>query len=139
MPDRDRSDFERALVAGAYYFQIVFAIGFGLGTLRTLVLAPRIGEASAVMVELPIMLAASWYVAGSLVARFRVARDQRLTMGFFAFTLLLLAEAVLSVVLFGRTISGHLAQYRTFAGAAGLAGQVLFALLPVMRPAPSRT
>ncbi len=134
MPDRDRSDLERALVAGAYYFQIVFAIGFGLGTLRALVVAPRVGEASAVLLELPIILAASWYVAGVLVARFRIGKDQRLVMGFFAFALLMLAEAVLSVVLFGRTISDHLAHYRTFAGAAGLAGQVLFALVPAMRP-----
>ena len=138
MSDRGRSDFERALVAGAYYFQIVFAIGFALGTLRALVVAPRIGETSAVMLELPIILAASWYVSGALDARFRISQNHRLIMGFFAFALLMLAEAALSVALFGRTIAEHLAHYRTFSGAAGLAGQVLFALTPFLRPEQRR-
>lgn len=132
MPDVQRRDLDRALVAGSYYFQIVFAIGFTLGTLRALLLAPRLGEVGALVIELPIILAASWIVAGRLVARFKVPAAQRLVMGAFAFTLLILAEAVLSVFLFGRSFADHLAHFRTPAGALGLAGQVVFAALPAL-------
>ncbi|HVS16996.1 MAG TPA: hypothetical protein VMT18_00245 [Planctomycetota bacterium] len=35
---------KRVLLAGAPHFALVFAAGFALGTLRVLVLAPRLGE-----------------------------------------------------------------------------------------------
>jgi len=41
------------------YFLPVFALGFVLGTVRTLWLAPMLGELAAVAAELPVMLAAS--------------------------------------------------------------------------------
>jgi hypothetical protein len=51
-----------AAVASAVvaYFGIVYALGFALGTVRVLAVAPRIGELPAVLLEAPIMLAASW-------------------------------------------------------------------------------
>jgi hypothetical protein len=60
------------LKAGAVYFTIVFAVGFLLGTVRVLVLVPRVGETAAVMIELPIILAASWITCRWLIARFSV-------------------------------------------------------------------
>jgi len=132
MPQVQKSDLERSLVAGAYYFQIIFAVGFALGTLRVLALAPALGELPAVLVELPVILAASWLVSGRLVRRFKVPREHRLTMGALAFTLLILAEAVMSVFLFGRTFAQHMAHYRTVPGAVGLAGQIMFAAMPAL-------
>ena len=41
------------------YRGTIFALGFVLGTVRTLWLAPEIGETRAVLLELPVMLAAS--------------------------------------------------------------------------------
>ena len=68
LPDRTES-FTTALVrvfratkAGALYANIVFLIGFILGTIRVLLLAPRLGETTAVIAEVPVMLAASWFV-----------------------------------------------------------------------------
>lgn len=49
----------RATKAGALYAIIVFLIGFILGTIRVLLLVPHMGETTAVISELPIMLAAS--------------------------------------------------------------------------------
>lgn len=132
MPHVQRSDIERSLVAGAYYFQIIFAAGFALGTIRTLALAPALGETTAVLIELPIILAAAWFVAGHMIRRFKVPGEHRLAMGAFAFTLLVLAEAVLSVFLFGRTLTQHVAHYRSVPGAMGLAGQIVFALMPAL-------
>ena len=52
----------RATKAGALYAIIVFVIGFMLGTIRVLLVAPRLGETTADIIEAPIMLAASWFV-----------------------------------------------------------------------------
>ena len=135
MPDVRRNDAERALIAGAYYFQIVFAIGFVLGVLRGFMVAPAIGEFSAVAIELPILLAASWLVARRLIGRYKVPAQlqERLMMGGFAFTLLVLVEAALSIFGFGRTLAQHIAHYREPAGLLGLAGQIAFALVPALQ------
>jgi hypothetical protein len=51
-----------ATAAGALYALVVFLIGFIFGTVRVLLLAPRLGEIPAVVLETPVMLAASWFV-----------------------------------------------------------------------------
>ncbi len=130
--------------AGVLYFAIVFAAGFGLGVLRVLVLAPRIGEDLAGLFELPIILLICWVVSLRLIAWARVADrlTPRLIMGAVAFLLLMAAEVVVSVSVFGRTLSEHIAYYETRLALLGLAGQVAFALFPAMQlfitPKPSR-
>lgn len=125
----------RAVIAGAVYFLLVFAVGFALGTFRVLVLLPRIGELAAVLLELPVMLAISWILAGRLVARFGVpaAIPARLMMGSVGFALLMVAEMWLAVSLFGQPMAAHLAHYATWPGAIGLAGQAGFGLMPLFR------
>ena len=51
----------RAIEAGALYAIIVFVIGFILGTIRVLLLAPRLGETMAVSLEVAFILTASWF------------------------------------------------------------------------------
>lgn len=120
--------------AGVAYFAVVFAAGFVLGTIRTLFLAPHVGPLAAVLVELPLMLAVAWVVCGWLVRRLAVgdAWSGRLLMGIVAFVLLLAAELALSLLLFGGTVTGFLAALGTPEGAAGLAGQVVFAAMPLL-------
>jgi hypothetical protein len=50
---------QSALKADLIYVAIVFTVGFLLGTLRVLGLAPILGERLAVMIELPFMLGIS--------------------------------------------------------------------------------
>lgn len=123
-----------AVAAGGRYFLAVFAIGFALGTLRTLVIAPRLGETTAVLIELPVMLVAAWIVCGWLLRRRPLPglRD-RAVMGATAFALLMLAEAALSLLLFHRSLAEHLALYARTPHLLGLAGQVLFGLFPLVR------
>ena len=123
----------RTLLAGAAYFVIVFAAGFVLGALRTLVLAPRFGPFAAVLLELPVMLVISWIACGKVLARFEIPRRAapRLGVGASAFTLLMLAEVVLSLVAFGRAPSDYVAELSSPHGLLGLAGQLLFALMPL--------
>ncbi len=122
-------------LAGFTYFGVVFALGFALGTLRILVVKPRLGEGLAVGLELPIMLALSWFACRWLVARFALPATLRacLVMGALAFAMLMGAELMLSMLVFGRTVSAHLEQYRELAGLLGLAGQVAFALFPLIQ------
>lgn len=118
---------------GGLYFGIVFAVGFALGTIRTLFLVPRIGETGAVAIELPILLIVAWIVCGRLLRGHRLTPGQAAVMGVVAFVLLMAAEAGLSIALAGRTLSEHLALYREPAHWLGLSGQVAFALFPVLR------
>jgi hypothetical protein len=124
-----------AAKAGLSYFGAVFAIGFALGILRVLIVIPRLGETAAVLIELPILLVLAWIICRSLVARFQVgtALDARLVMGTVAFVVLMIAEIAGSTLGFGRTLSEHFQQYRHIPGLLGLAGQVAFAIFPVVQ------
>ena len=73
----------KAVVAGILYFAVVFAFAFAIGTVRVLLVAPRLGEALAVLLELPVVLAASWACCGALVTRLAVSprSGDRMMMG----------------------------------------------------------
>jgi hypothetical protein len=74
------------------------------------------------------------------VQRFGVgtAWTGRLLMGAVAFVLLMLAELILFVAVFGGTAAGFVSALGTPEGATGLAGQVAFAAMPLMvRRGPS--
>lgn len=64
--------------AGTLYALTVFLIGFIFGTIRVLLVVPRLGETAAVILEAPVMLGASWFVCrwcvGRLVVPLRVGR-----------------------------------------------------------------
>lgn len=125
----------RALKAGFAYFAAVFAAGFVLGSLRVLVIAPQLGEAIAVVLELPVILAIAWIACRRIVDRFDVPASpgSRFAMGTAAFVLLMGAELALAVFGFGRTVSEHLASYWSAPMATGLLGQVLYALFPLIQ------
>ncbi len=125
----------RSLAAGSIYFAVVFAIGFALGIVRVVITGPKLGETAAVLLEIPVILTASWFVAKWCVARFAVRSDaaERLTMGLVAFCLTMLAEMAMAVLLFGRTVPEHFATYSHSLGLVGLMAQFLFALLPYIQ------
>jgi hypothetical protein len=123
----------RALAAGAIYFAAVFAVGFCLGVLRTLVVQPLIGDLPAVAIELPVILAAAWLVCARMLRRAHLAYAGAGLMGATAFALLMLGEAAISVLLVGRSLAGHVTLYAQAPHLLGLAGQVVFALLPLIR------
>ncbi|HEV2334788.1 MAG TPA: hypothetical protein VGS13_04780 [Stellaceae bacterium] len=122
-----------ATQAGSLYALMVFFIGFILGTIRVLLIAPRLGETGAVLLETPIILGASWYVCRWCVDRLDVRRTvaARSLMGISAFVVLMLAELALSVFVLDRSAAKYLAAYTTLAGAIGLGAQVVFALFPL--------
>lgn len=115
------------------YLAAIFALGFVLGTVRTLSLAPAVGQLAAVALELPVMLGASWWLARRLAARRPLpSRGAALAAGGIAFALLMVLELALGVALFGQSAGQWLAALATPPGALGLAGQALFALMPAL-------
>jgi hypothetical protein len=125
----------RAGVAGVAYFALMLSIGFALGTLRTLIAVPQVGEVVAVLIEVPVILTIAWMLCGWLLRRFALPRSigTRLLMGGIAFLLLMLSEIGLSIGLFGRSLAEHLSRLTEPAGLLGLAGQVAFAAIPLVR------
>ena len=137
-----------SVTAGIAYFALVFALGFALGTVRTLFVqgAPGGGRLIGVLIELPVMLAASWWLCAIVIRRFAVARlrAQRAVMGGIALACLLLAELLVGALLFGRTLAEHVALYADASYALGLLAQIAFGLMPLLQlrtrrhPASSR-
>lgn len=125
------SGLRTALQQGARYVAAVFLLGFVLGVPRTLWLAPALGATPAVLIELPLLLGFSWWWCRRLLRQQPLDARERALMGGSALCLLLLAELALSLALAGRSLAGHLALYRETAHQIGLAGQLVFAVLPL--------
>ncbi len=124
----------RIIGAAALYVAIVFLAGFGFGIVRTLLVAPHIGALAAVALELPLLLAVSYLVAGPTMRRFQIRLDgEALAMGALAFILLMATEFAFAALLAGIPPAAYLASFATAPGALGLAGQILFALVPLAR------
>lgn len=121
-----------ALTFGLAYWAVVFAVAFGCGVVRTLVVAPWIGIVAAVSLEVPLLLGASYVVARALLARHPLELSQRVAAGAFAFALLMVAEAGLAVTLSGQSFVEWAAGLVRMPGILGLAGQLGFAFIPAL-------
>jgi hypothetical protein len=122
------------LRAAAAYWAAVFALGFVLGTIRVTWLIPLVGLMPATLIELPLILTGSWFAAGWVLRRFRIELPmEALAVGGLAFAILMAAECALAGVLTGQSPAQWLAGLRHPHALLGLAGQVLFALMPWWR------
>ncbi len=114
------------------YFACVVGAGFVLGPIRLLVLAPRVGERAAELIEMPIMLAVIW-LAARWIAR-GPGRDlrppERLKVGIGAVALIVLAEAGVGVALRGMTLA------QAFLERDPVSGLAYYASLAVCTVAP---
>lgn len=132
---RQERVMKRTIAAGALYFLLIFLLGMVLGLIRVLLIEPRLGAVASVLLELPFMLAASWFVCGWLIHRLPVpaAMSSRAAMGALAFALLMAAELALSLFAVGGTVGEHFANYGRAAPMIGLLGQLTFAVFPLVR------
>lgn len=130
----------RSSIAGATYFLAVFAAGFLLGPIRQFLLVPQIGEVAGVLLEAPLMLAASWFAAWWTIGRFAVPARlaPRAEMGLTAFALLMLAEMAGALLLRGLTFAGWCAHFLTAPGAVSLGLFLVFAAAPLVVRMPQR-
>jgi hypothetical protein len=126
------------LRAGLRYGAEAFALGFVLGTLRIIVLVPALGLLAAVLCEIPVMLLAMAWRAGGIVKQHRLrSTGQRAAMGAAGFALLMTCELGLGLAL-GTTPGEWFGRLATPAGAAGLAAQLVFSVLPLLVGRSSR-
>ncbi len=125
-------DWRTITQAAVAYTLGVFVIAFSVGTIRVLLVAPRLGALIAVILEAPIVLAVSWGVSLWCIRRFNVSRifHTRILMGVIAFAILMLLEIGVSAWVFGETVEHYLTKFGTAPGAVGLAMQICFALIP---------
>ncbi|MFN3818360.1 hypothetical protein [Blastomonas sp.] len=121
-----------ALVAGLRYGVEAFALGFALALVRIPLLVPAIGELAAVLCELPVMLVAMGFRARTLAVRHDLQSGSALaSMGGTGFAVLMMGELTLAMLV-GGGVSQWLAGLAMPPGAIGLAGQIVFAGLPLL-------
>ncbi len=120
--------------AAAAYFAAAFSAGFMLGTIRVLLIEPLVGPVWSVFLELPVMLVFCVLAARWIIDRFSVEPTPwaRLRMGIAALILLVAAETFLGVFGFGVPVADQVAAYAGMRGVLTLAGQICFALIPLM-------
>lgn len=119
-----------AAKAGLAYALAVFAVGFLFGTLRVFLVEPALGAATAVAVEVPLMLGVSWLAAKAVLRRLPVARSTlpRLAMAAVALAVLLVLETALGLA-FGTSLLAQAEAYLTLRGLFTAIGQIGFALI----------
>jgi hypothetical protein len=120
--------------AGALYFALVFGAGFALGTLRVLLLVPRLGARTAELIEAPFMLAVTFLAARWTVRRLAVpsAWAPRLAMGGIALGLLLAAEFTLVLGLRGISMREYFATLDPVSGTVYYMLLGVFAIMPLL-------
>lgn len=122
----------RLLIAGFFYFLLVFGAGFVLAPLRLLWLLPRVGERAAELIELPLMLVVAVLAARWVLGRFcrGCHAGRRLAIGAIALSLMLVAEFGLVLPLRGLGPLEYLATRDPVSGTAYYLALLLFALMP---------
>lgn len=122
----------KSFKAASTYFALTFAAGFVLGMVRVPFVVPRLGERTAELIEMPLMLLVVILSARFVVRRFRLDSTlaTRLQVGLIALALLLAVEFSVVLALRGLTIGDYIATRDPIAGSAYAIMLVLFGLMP---------
>ena len=123
----------KTFIAAISYFATIFALGFLLGTVRTLWGAEALGETTFVLLELPVMLIASWWSAKSLCVRHSISTlASAAVMGASALSFLMLAEVILATSLSGQSAGEWFARLWQIPHLFGTLGQITFGAMPLL-------
>lgn len=115
------------------YFGLVFAAGFSLGVVRTIWLAPLIGERTAELVETPVMIIISFLAARFVVGRMKApSLAHRLEVGGLALFLLLLCEVGVVVFVRHQSLAEYVTNRDPVAGVVYLLALTVFAAAPAL-------
>jgi hypothetical protein len=122
----------KMLRIGGRYFTVVFAVGFVLGTIRVLLVAPNLGARLSDLIEAPIMIAVSLLSARWLVRRYPdvTATAFWLGVGLVGLGLLLLVEFTVVLWVRGLSFSEYLATRDPVSSTVYFASLGAFAVFP---------
>jgi hypothetical protein len=128
----ESGSYGSTLKAGLFYFLVVFATGFTLGTIRVIWLVPRLGTRVAELMEMPFMLVAIVLSAYWVVKRLAVPPtwQARLGMGLTALGLLLFADFGVVLQLQGLSLREYFESRDPVSGTAYYAMLLVFAAMP---------
>jgi hypothetical protein len=123
----------RILKTAALYFLLVFGAGFLLGIGRVLLIVPLLGERTAELLEMPLMLGiivatARWVVHHKLDGR----QSSALPVGFIAMSFVLLADLAVGVWLRGMSPVEVFLNRDPISGVAYYAALLFFAVMPAI-------
>lgn len=124
----------QVLQTAVLYFLLVFGAGFVLGTGRVLFLVPLLGERTAELLEMPLMLgvivfSARWIVRHILDEH---RRASALSIGFIAMGLVLIADLVVGMSLRGLSAAEVFLNRDPVSGTAYYMSLLLFAVMPAI-------
>lgn len=124
---------KKIFLASLTYFGLVFAAGFLLGLVRVLFVVPELGERTAELIEMPIMLVVIYFSARFIIKRFTITEAPRLVaVGCLALLILLAVEFSAVLQLRNLTIEQYLTERDPVAGITYLAGLLVFASMPAI-------
>jgi hypothetical protein len=132
--DNSEAIVNQILSAAVPYAIGTFTVGCLLGTARELAVAPALGMTTVLVVELPIMIAASVGIGRWCLRRERprFAAAERLAMGAVSLVLLLLMEDLLTRALRGTCLSEQWSSQTEVQRALTIAGLLAFAIAPLI-------
>lgn len=124
----------RVLQAAVLYFLLVFGAGFALGISRVLMVVPVLGERTAELLEMPLILfvvviAARWIVHHRLDAH---RLSSAFSVGFLALGIMLFAELIVGIWLRGMSATEVFLHRDPISGAAYYVSLLLFAVMPAV-------
>jgi hypothetical protein len=127
-------DMRNFILSALSYFGIVFLTGSVLGVVRTVWLAPWLGERHAELLEMPIMLVVAYVTAGYVINRFRLPGVKSACLvGVVALVLLLALEFTLVLELRGLSVAEYLQSRDPLSGAAYAFSLLVYGALPGIR------
>ncbi|MFN3464583.1 MAG: hypothetical protein ACK4X1_10975 [Terricaulis sp.] len=121
--------------AAAIYFALVFAAGLLLGPVRVIWIEPWLGNAIAVLLETPFLIAAMWFASRAAPKWAGVSGGwpSFLAIGVVALIMQQIADLAVGFGLRGMTLRDQLAHFATPAGMIYAATLIIFALMPLVR------
>jgi len=123
----------RTFKAAFAYFLAVFAVGFVSGMIRVPFLVPRLGARLSEILELPVMLVASFFLARFVLRRFGpFSAPRRLAIGVVALVLLVATELAVVLIVLGQSLPQYVAGRDPVSGIAYLLSLVAFAFMPIL-------
>jgi hypothetical protein len=120
------------LKSALVYFVLVFGVGFLLGTLRVVLVVPKVGVRTAELIESPIMIAVTILAARWIVESRPEPAVAEFAVGILALGFLVIAEITLGFWLRGLSIRGYLTDRDPVSGTVYFLLLGLFAIMPFL-------